>query len=187
MWELDHKESCVLKNWCFQSLVLEKTFESLLDSKEINPINPKGNQPWLFIGRTDAEVETPILWPPNVNIWLIGKDPDAGKEWRLEEKGMTEDEMLGWHHRLNRHESEQTPGDSEGRGSLMCYSPWGHKESDTTELLNNNRALNLMRSSGFASCHFLPRWSWDKSLISFGISFSIYETEILQEKLMWIK
>ena len=132
MWELDHKESCVLKNWCFQSLVLEKTFESLLDSKEINPINPKGNQPWLFIGRTDAEVETPILWPPNVNIWLIGKDPDAGKEWRQEEKGMTEDEMVGWHHQLNGQEFEQTPGDSEEQASLVCCSPWGRKELDMT-------------------------------------------------------
>ena len=118
MWELDHKESCVLKNWCFQSLVLEETFESLLDSKEIKPINPKGNQPWLFTGRTDAEVETPILWPPDVKTWLIGKDPDAGKEWRQEEKGMTEDEMVGWHHQLNGQEFEQTQGDSEGQGCL---------------------------------------------------------------------
>ena len=132
MWELDHKESCVLKNWCFQSLVLEETFESLLDSKEIKPINPKGNQPWLFTGRTDVEVETPILWPPDVKTWLIGKDPDAGKEWRQEEKGMTEDEMVGWHHQLNGQEFEQTPGDSEGQASLVCCSPWGRKELDMT-------------------------------------------------------
>ena len=132
MWELDHKESCVLKNWCFQTLVLEETFESLLDSKEIKPINPKGNQPWLFTGRTDAEVETPILWPPDVKTWLIGKDPDAGKEWRQEEKGMTEDEMVGWHHQLNGQEFEQTPGDSEGQASLVCCSPWGRKELDMT-------------------------------------------------------
>ena len=108
MWELDHKEGGALKNWCFQILVLEKTPESPLDGKEIKPINPKGNQSWIFIGRTDAEAEAPILWPADVNSWLIGKDPDAGKDWGQEQRRMTEDEMVGWHHQLNGHEFEQT-------------------------------------------------------------------------------
>ena len=105
MWELDYKESWVLKNWCFWTVVLEKTLESPLDSKEIQPVNPKGNQSWIFIGRSDAEAETPILWPPDLKSWLICKDPDAGKNWRQEENG-TEDEMVGWHHQLNGHEFE---------------------------------------------------------------------------------
>ena len=113
--------------------MLQKTLEIPLDSKEIKPVNPKGNQPWIFIGWTDAEAEAPILWPPDVKSRLIGKDPDAGKDWRQEEKGATEDEMVGWHHQLN--EFAKSPGDSEGQGSLVCYSPWGHKESDTTEQL----------------------------------------------------
>ena len=104
MWELDYKESWAPKNWCFWTVVLEKTLESPLDCKEIQPVHPKGDQSWVFIGRTDVEAETPILWPPDVKNWLIGKDPDAGKDWRQEEKGMTEDEMVGWHHRLNGHE-----------------------------------------------------------------------------------
>ena len=114
MWELDHKEGWVPKNWCFRTVVLEKTLESPLDCKEIQPVNPKGNQPCIFIGRTDAEAEALILWPSDSKSWLIGKDPDAGKDWRQEEKGTTEDEMVGWHHRLNGHEFEQAPGDGEG-------------------------------------------------------------------------
>ena len=127
MWELDRKEGLVLKNWCFWSVVLEKTLESPLDNKEIKPINPKGNQRWIFIRRTDAEAEAPILWPPDVKSWLIGKDPDAGKDWGQEENRVTENEMVGWHHWLNGHEFEQTPGDSEGQGSLGCCSPWIRK------------------------------------------------------------
>ena len=106
MWELDHKESWELKNWCFWTVMLEKTLESPLDCKEIQPVHPTGNQSWIFIGRTDAEAETPIVWPPAAKNWLICKDPDAGKDWRQEEKGMTEDEIVGWHHRLNGHEFE---------------------------------------------------------------------------------
>ena len=105
MWELDHKESWALKNWSFWTVVLEKTLESPVDCKEIQPVHPKGNQSWIFIGRTDAEAETPILWPPDAKNWLIGKDHDAGKDWRWE-KGMTEDEMVGWHHQLDGHEFE---------------------------------------------------------------------------------
>ena len=106
MWELDHKESWALKNWCFWTAVLEKTLESPLDCKDIQPVHPKGNQSWVFIGRTDTEAETPMLWAPDAKNWLVWKDPDAGKDWRQEEKGMTEDEFVGWHHRLNGHEFE---------------------------------------------------------------------------------
>jgi len=106
LWELDYKESWVLKNWCFWTVVLEKTLESLLDCKEIQPVHPKGNQSWIFVGWTDAEAETPVLWLPNVKSWLIWRNPDAGKDWGQEEKGTTEDEMVGWHHQLNGHESE---------------------------------------------------------------------------------
>ena len=136
MWELDYKESWAPKNICFWTVVLEKTLESPLDCKEIQPVNPKGNQSLIFIGRTDAEAETPILWPPDAKSRLIEKDPDAGKDWRQEAKGMTEDEMVGWHHQLDRHESEQALGVGDGQGSLVCCSPWDHKESDTTERLN---------------------------------------------------
>ena len=135
MWELGHKESWALKNWCFWNVMLEKTLESPVDSKEIQAVHPKENQSWIFIGRTDAEAEAPILWPPDVNNWLIRKDPDAGKDWR-QEKGTTEDEMVGWHHQLDGHEFEQTLGVGDGQGSLVCCNPWGGKEPDTTEWLN---------------------------------------------------
>jgi len=135
MWELNHKESLVLKNWCF-FVMLDKTLESPLDGKEIKPVNPKGNQSWVVIGRTDAEAETLILWPSDIKNWLLGKDSDAGKDWRQEEKGMIENEMVGWYHQLNGHEFEKTLGVGDGYGSLACCSPWGCKESDTTEWLN---------------------------------------------------
>ena len=121
---------------CFWAVVLRKTLESPLDSKEIKPVNPKGNQSWIFIGKTDAEAEAPILWPPNVKDWLIWKDPDPGNDWRQEEKGTTKDEIVGWCHRLDGHEFEQALGVGEGQGSLACCIPWGHKESDMTEWLN---------------------------------------------------
>ena len=118
MWELDYKDSWAPKNWCFWIVVLEKTVESPLDCKEIKPVNPQGNQSWIFFGRTDAEAETPILWPPDVKNWLIGKDPDAGKDWKEEEKGMTEEEMVRWHHWLNGHEFEQAPGVGDSQVNL---------------------------------------------------------------------
>ena len=126
MWELDHKEGWMLKNWCFWTVVLEKTLESPLDCKEIQPVSPKGNQSCIFIGRTDSEAEAPILCPTDRKNWLIGKDPDAGKDWRQEEKGMTEDEMIGWHHWLNGHEFEQAPGDGERLWNLACWDAAGH-------------------------------------------------------------
>ena len=135
-WELDYNESWAPKNWCFWTVVLEKTLESPLDCKEIHPVHPKGNQSWISIGRTDAEAKTPILWPPDAKNWLTGKDPDARKDWRLEEKGMTEDVMVLWHHWLDGHEFEQALGVGVGQGSLVCHSSWGHKELDTTDRLN---------------------------------------------------
>ena len=135
MWELDYKESWVLKNWCFGTAVLEKTLKSPLDCKEIKPVNSKENQPWIFIGKTDAEA--PILWPPDVKIWFIRNGPDAGKDWGKEEQGMTQYEMVRWHHWLNGHEFEQILGDGEGQGSLVCCSTLGHQESETAVQLNN--------------------------------------------------
>ena len=130
----------LLKNWCFWAVVLEKTLESTLDYKEIQPVNPRGNKPWIFIGRTDAEAETPVLWPTHVKSWLIGKDPDAERGWGQEEKGTTEDEMVGWHHRLDGHEFEQASGVGDGQGRLVCCDSWGRKESDTTEQLNSTES-----------------------------------------------
>ena len=132
MWELDHKEGWASKNWFIWAVVQEKTLESPLDSKEIKPVNPKGSQFWIFIGKTDAEAEAAILWPPDVKNWLIGKDSDAGEDWRQNEKEATEDEMVGWYCQLNGHEFEQTLGDSERQGSLACCSSWDLKESDMT-------------------------------------------------------
>ena len=142
MWELDHKEGRAPKNWCFRTVVLEKTLESPLESKEIKVVNLKGNQFWILFGRTDAEAEAPILWPPETNYWLIGKDPDDGKDWRQEEKKVTEDEMVGWHHHFTGCELGQRPGDGEGQRSLECCSAWGHKESDMTWQLNNGKGIN---------------------------------------------
>ena len=161
MWELHHKEGWAQKNWCFWTVVLEKTPESPLDSKEIQPVHPKGNQSWIFIGRTDAEAETPILWPPDVKNWLIWKDPDAGKDWRQEEKGTTEDETVGWHHWLNTYELEQAPGDGEGQGSLVCCSPWDRRELDMIEWLNNNNSWWYWGSESACQCrgHEFKPWS----------------------------
>ena len=136
MWELDYKWSWAPKNWCVWTMVLEKTLESPLDCKEIQTVPPKGNQPWIFIGRTDAEAEGPILWPPDAKSWLIGKDPDSGKYWKQEEKGMAEDEIVGWHHWLDGNELERTLGVGDGQGNLACCSPMGRKELDMTEWLN---------------------------------------------------
>ena len=150
MWELDHKEGWEPKNWCFWTVVLEKTLENLLGCKEIQPVHPIGNQSWIFVGRIDAEVEAALLWPPDVKNWLIGKNPDAGKDWRQEEKGTTEDEMVGWHHRLNGHEFEQALGVADGQGSLGHCSPWGHKESDMTEQLSDNNLQSWVWAFSFS-------------------------------------
>ena len=135
MWELDSEESWALKNWCFWTVVLEKTLESPLDCKEIQSVHPKRDQSWVFTGRNDAKAETPVLWPPHVKSWLIGKDPDAGRDCGQEEKGTTEDEMAGWHHWLDGRESEWTLEVGDGQGGLVCCDSWGRKELDTTEQL----------------------------------------------------
>ena len=158
MWELDYKESWMLKNWCFWTV--EKTLESLLDCKEIKSVNPKGNQSWTFIGRTDAEAQVPILWPPDAKNWLIRKDPDAGKDWRWEEKRTTEDEMAGWHHQFNG-ELGQTLGVGDGQRSLVCCSPWGRKESDTTGQLNWTDLIGLKQGGILQFKHHI-------SLVSFN-------------------
>ena len=139
MWELDHKESWASKIWCLWAVVLEKTLGSPLDSKEIKPVNPKENQSWIFIRRIGAESEAPILWLPDVKSRLTSKDPDAGKDWRQDEKGMTEDEMVGWHYWLNGHEFDQALGDSAEQGSLVSCSPLRCKELDMTKQLNNKK------------------------------------------------
>ena len=149
MWELDYKEHWAPKNWCFWTVVLEKSLESPLDCKEIQPVHPKGNKSWIFFGRTDSEAKTPILCLPDVKNWLIWKDLDAGKDWRQKEKGTTENEMVGWHHWLKGHEFEQALAVCEGQGSLACWSPWGCKESDTTEWLNWMIERNGVVSNNF--------------------------------------
>ena len=136
MWELDYKESWAPKNWFFWTVVLEKTIESHLDCKEIQPVHSEGDQPWDFFGRNDAKAETSVLWPPHTKSWLIGKDLDDGRDWEQEEKETTEDEMAGWHHRLHGRDFEWTLGVGGGQGGLACCNSCGHKESDTTERLN---------------------------------------------------
>ena len=170
MWELDYKESWAPKNWCFWTAVLEKTLESPLDCKEIQPVHPKGNQSWIFIRRTDAEAETPILWPPDAKSWLIGKDPDARKDWRQREKGTTEDEMVGWHHWLNGHNFGWTPGVGDGQGGLACCSPWGCKELDTTEWLNWTDVGNWLNWLGLI-VSFLPAYY---VALNNSITFSLF-------------
>ena len=140
IWELDYKEIWAPKKWCFLTVVLEKTLESLLNCKGKHPVHPKGNQSWIFMGRTDAEAETPILWPPDAKSWLIWRGSEAGKDWRREEKGMTEDETVGWHHSLHALEfgklQELVMWRWWRQGGLACCRPWGCKEPDTTEWLN---------------------------------------------------
>ena len=151
-WEVNHKASWAPKNWCFWTVVLEKTLESPLDCKEIQPVHPKGNQSWIFIGRTDAEAKAPALWPPNAKNWLIGKNPDAGRGWSQEEEGMTEDEMVGWHHPLDGREFEQVLGIGEGQGGLACCSPQGCRLGHDWGTERNFLRMVLIT----ASCHKPP-------------------------------
>ena len=151
MWELDYKESWVPKNLCFWAVVLEKTLESSLDWRRIKTVHPKGDQSWIFIGRTDVEGETPMLWPFDVKNWLTWKDPDTGKDWKQEEKGTTEDEMIEWHHRFDGHEFEQAPGVGDGQGSLVLQSTGlqrvGHDWE--TELIKLVKRWAIVRSWGW--------------------------------------
>ena len=176
MWELDYKESWAPKNWCFWTVVLEKTLESPLDCKEIQPVHSKGNQSWTFIWRTDTEAETPILWPPDAKNWLIGKDPDVGKDWRQEEKGTTEDEIVRWHHQLDGHEFEKASGVGDGQGSLACCSPWCRKETDMTEPLNwteqpGSRSQKKVRFSRFSIISQRACWGLNLLAIHLGSTF----------------
>ena len=178
MWELDYKESWALKNWCFWTVVLEKTLKSLLDCKEIQAVHPKGDGSWLFIGRTDAEAETPILWPPDAKSWLIRKDPDAGKDWG-QEKGTTEDVMVGWHHRLDGHRLGWTLGVGDGQGGLVCCCSWSHEELDTTERLNWTETVYEQILAGMTVCYF---WGY---VINGNVGSSLpisFRTHFLREK-----
>ena len=158
MWELDYKESWVPKNGCFWTVVLEKTLESPLDCKEIQPVHPKGDQSWVFIGRTDVEGETAILWLPDAKNWLTGKDPVAGKDWKQEEKRVTENEIVGWHHQLDGHEFEWTLGVGDGQGGLACCDSQGRQESDTTEWLKWTE-LNYISSTLPDNRAKIQRWT----------------------------
>ena len=186
MWELDHKEGWAPKNWCFWTVVLEKTLESPLDCKEIQPVHSEGDHPWDFFGRNDAKAETPVLWPPHVKSWLIGKDFDAGRYWGQEEKGTTEDEMAGWHHWLNGRESEWTLGFADGQGALARCNSWGCKESDTTERLNWTVSIvinSLPRGTDF--CQF-NRWEI-VSEYGFKLHFSYYEKSWISFKMFSVQ
>ena len=162
MWELDCEESWAPKNWCFWTVVLEKTLASPLDCKEIQPVHSEGDQPWDFFGRNDAEAETPLLWPPHAKSWLIGKDSDAGRDWEQEEKGMTKDEMAGWHHWLDAHEFGWTLGVGDGQGGLACCHSWGHKELTNVYVHGNqhfNQDINHFHVTPWknVSCPFLSQ------------------------------
>ena len=160
----------MLKNWCFWTVVLEKTLESPLDCKEIQPVHPKGNQSWIFIGRTGAEAEAPILWPPDVRNWLTGKDPHAGKDWGQEEKAATEEEIVGRHHWLSEHEFEQTPGDSEGQRSLVCCSPWGCTVQQDLVSEQENFYASITLSWLLLLCSKF--WNWEVWIFQLFSSFS---------------
>ena len=171
MWELDNKECWAPKNWCFWTVVLEKTLASPLDCKAIQPVHPKGDQSWVFTGRTNVEAENPILWPPHVKSWLIGKDPDSGRDWGQEEKGTTEDEMAGWHHWLNGHDFGWTLGVGDGQGGLVCCDSWGRKELDTTEQLNwteLNWTIKFLkgRNTSIFSLGTTGLWHWESKFSS---------------------
>ena len=166
------------KNRCFWTVVLEKTPESLLDCKEIQPVHSRGDQSWVFFGRTDAKAETPVLRLPHAKSWLIGKDSDAGRDWGQEEKGTTEDEMAGWHHWLDEHESEWTPGVGDGQGGLVSCDSWGRKELDTTEWLNWTELLSLCRVVSWVvgrGCLLWPACSLGKTLLAFALLHSVFQ------------
>ena len=190
MWELDCEDGWAPKNWCFWTVVLEKTLEGPLDCQEIQPVHSEGDQPWNFFGRNDAKAETPVLWPPHVKSWLTGKDSDAGRDWGQEEKGTTEEEMAGWHHWLNRRESEWTPEDGDEQGSLVCCDSWGCKELDMTEQLNwteLNSAYKLNKQEDHIQPWRTPFPNWSQSVFPcpvLTVAFCpVYM--ILRRQVMW--
>ena len=203
MWELDCEEIWVLKNWCFWTVVLEKTLESPLDCKEIQPVHSEGDKPWDFFGGNDAEDETPVLWPPHAKSWLIGKDSDAGRDWEQEEKGTTENEMARWHHWLDGRESEWTLGVGDRQGGLVCCDSWGHKESDMTEWLNwtdsiekvkkqkqnpNKQKADKMQNTKI-NCYRYQRWltqDWWKGLWFWRIRLQWWVNHGYPESPWWL-
>ena len=181
MWELDCEEGWAPKNWCFWTAVLEKTLESPLDCKEIQPVHSKGDQPWDFFVRNDAKAETPVLWPPHVKSWLIGKNSDAGRDWGQEEKGTTEGEMARWHHGLDGRESEWTPGVGDGHGGLACCDSWGCKESDTTERLNwtEYKQSNLTKYCNITLWSDCPNFTPSKNVRKFPFFHLLANNSVL--------
>ena len=186
MWELDCEEGWAPKNWCFWTVVLEKTPEGPLNCQEIQPVHPKGNQSWVFIGRTDAEAETPIVWPPDAKVWLIWKDFDVGRDWGQEEKGTTEDEMAGWHHWFDGHESQWTLGVGDGQGGLACFGPWGCKESDTTEWLNRTELMSVWWQGEVHTVIFSRSYLHTSSR-KFLPMYTVSSTHSLSHNIFWIK
>ena len=176
MWELDCEDVLALKNWCFWTVVLEKTLESPLDWKAIQPVHSEGDQPWDFFGRTDAKAETPVLWPPHAKSWLIGKDSDAGRDWGQEEKGTTEDEMAGWHQRLNGQEFGWTLGVGDGQGGLACCDSWDHSQtwlSDWTELnwwILFRTRHNLLNLKKCCSALYVPIHQFTKAVVLLSVN-----------------
>ena len=173
IWDLDYKDSWASKNGCFWTVVLEKTLESHLDCKMIQPVHPKWNQSWVFFRRAYVEAETPILWPPDVKNWLIEKDPDAAKDWRREEKAATEDEMVGWHHRLSGYDCESTLRVGDGQRSMVYCSPWGHKEWDTIERLNWTELNVAISHSQIQPCLLGSKKCWSLNYL-FNILASLF-------------
>ena len=192
MWELDCEAGWVPKNWCFWTVVLEKTLESPLDCKEIQLVHSEGAQPWDFFGRNDAKAETPVLWPPHAKCWLIGKDSDAGRDWGQEEKGMPDDEMAGWHHWLDGGESEWTPGVGDEQGGLACCNSWGCKESETTERLNWIELTCIFHNSMFCLLVWLYEWNCNVlcvylCLISFVQNYSRFTFDAMYSSISFIR
>ena len=186
------KEGWALKNWCFPTVVLEETLESPLDGKEIKPVHPEGNQPWIVIGRTNTEAEAPILGPPDAKDWLMGKDSEAEKDWRQEVRGTIEDEMAGWHHRLNGHEFEQTPGDGEGQGSLAWCRPWGREETEQLWQPQSKNLIPLHVATRTGQWNHVPRigttnpWpsNWDHRP-GLGTQWSSGSWCLIAERIQW--
>ena len=185
MWELDCEEGWAWKNWCFWTVMLEKTLERPLDCKEIQPVHSEVDQPWVFFGRNDVKAEAPVLWPPHAKSWLIGKDSDAGRDWGLE-KGTTEDEMAGWHHWLDGHEFGWTLGVGNGQEGLACCDSWGRKESDTTEQLNWTETNNIFVHISLLSCLIISLGLISRNGIMESGGVWVYNSDTFCQVAFWI-